>query len=128
MLSDFGAFLKINQDGIYNTRPWEIYGEGPLKIVTKRAGENLKKFSEKDFRFTTKDGNLYAFVLAQPTKDVLIKALKKDGLLQKKIKEIELLGSHDKIIWHQDKNSLIIKNNFKNLPNQSAVCFKITLE
>jgi len=127
MLSDFGAFVKINQDGIYNTRPWKIYGEGPLKIVTKRAGENLKKFSEKDIRITTKDGNLFAFVLAAPTEDVLIKTLHKGGVLQKKIKEIKLLGSDEKVTWQQEKEGLIIKNNFKKLPNQPAICFKIFL-
>lgn len=128
MLSDFGAFVKVNQDGIYNTRPWIIYGEGPLKIITKRAGENLKKFSEKDIRFTKKEGNLFAFVLAVPTEDILIKTLSKDGVLQKQIKEIKLLGSNQKITWHHKKEGLVIQNNFQKSPNQSAICFKIILE
>jgi alpha-L-fucosidase len=128
MLSDFGAFVKINEDGIYNTRPWKIYGEGPLKIVTKRAGENLKKFSEKDIRFTTKEGNLYAFVLAAPSEDILIKILNKGGLLEKKIKKIQLLGSNENVTWYQKKDGLVINNDFKKLPNQPAICFKIILE
>ncbi|MEO9571959.1 MAG: alpha-L-fucosidase [Polaribacter sp.] len=128
MLSDFGAFVKTNQDGIYNTRPWTVYGEGPLKIITKRAGENLKKFSEKDIRFTTKNGNLYAFILAPLTKDILIKTLKKGGILEREIKEIQLLGSNENISWHQQKEGLVIKNNFKKLPNQSTICFKIIIE
>lgn len=128
MLRNFGAFVKTNQEGIYNTRPWKIFGEGPLTIVTKRAGENLKKFSEKDIRITTKEGNLYAFVLAPPTKDVFIKTLKEGGLLQKGIKEIKLLGSDEEITWYQKKEGLVIAHDFKNLPNESAICFKITLE
>ena len=128
MLTDFGAFVKINQDGIYNTRSWKTFGEGPLKIVTKRAGENLKKFSEKDIRITTKDGNIYAFILAPPTEDILIKVLKKEGLLQKTIKEIQLLGSDEKIKWSQSKDGLAIQHDFKNITNQPAICFKIITE
>lgn len=128
MFRDFGAFINMNHEGIYNTRPWKTFGEGPLKIVTKRAGENLKEYSQKDIRFTTKDGNLYAFVLASPTEDVLVKTLKKGGLLQKKIIKIKLLGSDEEISWIQNENGLFIKNNFKNRPNQPAICFKIILE
>ena len=128
MLSDFGDFVKINQDGIYNTRPWKTFGEGPLEIVTKRAGENLKEFSEKDIRFTTKDGNIYAFLLASPTEDILIKTLKKEGLLQKTIKEIQLLGSDKKIKWSQNKDGLAIEYDFKDIANPSAICFKIITE
>ncbi|NRD20710.1 alpha-L-fucosidase [Winogradskyella eckloniae] len=128
MLSGFGAFVNINKEGIYNTRPWKTFGEGPLEIVTKRAGENLKPFSEKDIRFTKKGDNLYAFVLAPPTKDIQIKVLKSEGLLQKNIKDIQLLGSVDKINWKQNSDGLTIKNNFKAITNQSAICFKIITE
>jgi len=128
MLTNFGDFVKINQEGIYNTRPWKTFGEGPLEIVTKRAGENLKEFSEKDIRFTTKDGNIYAFVLASPTEDILIEVLKTKGLLQKNIKDIQLLGSDETIHWNRNKDGLAITYDFKNIPNQSAICFKIITE
>lgn len=128
MLTDFGSFVKINGEGIYNTRPWKTYGEGPLKIITKRAGENLKKFSEKDIRITTNENNIYAFILAPPTEDILIKILKKEGFLKQQIKEIQLLGSNEKISWNQNKDGLAIKNNFKAIANQPAICFRIILE
>ncbi len=128
MLNAFGAFVKLNQEGIYNTRPWKTFGEGPLEIVTKRAGENLKPFSEKDIRFTTKDDNIYAFILAPPTEDLLIETLKKDGLLEKNIKAIQLLGSDQTISWKRSKEGLLITYNFTTLPNQSAICFKIITE
>lgn len=127
MLSDFGAFVKTNQEGIYNTRPWKIYGEGPLEIVTKRAGENLKEYSAKDIRFTTKDGNVYAFVLAHPSKEVLIKTLKTGGVLDKEIKDIVLLGNNEQIIWKQNSDGLKINLPSK-LPIQPVICFKIALK
>lgn len=74
-LTAFGDFLKINGEGIYGTRPWKSFGEGSLKVKDGRQGENHKDFSQDDIRFTTKDGVLYAFVLAPPTKDIAIKTV-----------------------------------------------------
>ena len=127
MLNAFGDWIKINGEGIYGTRPWEIYGEGPLEIVTRRTGENLKAYSAKDIRFTTKNGNIYAFVLAKPTEDVVIKTLKENGILKKKIKEITLLGSDEKISWKQNKEGLTIYLP-KRIPAQPAIGFKIILQ
>ncbi|WP_044632230.1 alpha-L-fucosidase, partial [Neotamlana sedimentorum] len=106
ILRAFGDWIKINGEAIYDTRPWKTYGEGPLKIVTKRTGENLKAYSAKDIRFTIKADNLYTFVLANPTEDVLIKTLKSNVVLDKEIKRIELLGSDDKIIWNYTTEGL----------------------
>ena len=39
-LTAFGDFLRINGEGIYNTRPWKTFGEGPLKVKDGRQGEN----------------------------------------------------------------------------------------
>ena len=83
-LTAFGDFLKTCGEGIYGTRPWKIYGEGPLKMKDGRQGENHKDFTQEDIRFTTKDGNLYAFVLAPPTKDIVIKTLATGGLLERR--------------------------------------------
>ena len=96
-LKAFGDWISINGEGIYGTRPWKTYGEGPLKIVSKRTGENLKDFSAQDVRFTQKEGHLYAFVLAKPTTDIHINALKSEGLLKKKIQSISMLGSNEKL-------------------------------
>ncbi|GAA3651503.1 alpha-L-fucosidase [Flavivirga jejuensis] len=128
MLTSFGNWIKINGEGIYGTRPWKIYGEGPLEIVTKRTGENLKNYSAKDIRFTAKEGNLYAFVLAPPTEDILIKTLKKEGILQRNIERIELLGSKQKINWNQNEEGLTIKYDFENKLNQPAICFRIVVK
>lgn len=130
ILRAFGDWIKINEDGIYDTRPWKIYGEGPLKLEkakNKKTKENLREYSQQDIRFTTKEGNLYAFVLAPPTKDVLIKSLKAGGILKKKIQSIELLGSDEKINWARSKEGLSIKHP-KTMPNQPVIAFKISLK
>ena len=62
ILKKFGDWVKVNAEGIYDTRPWRIYGEGPLEILSKRGGENLKEYSAKDIRFTQKENTLFAFL------------------------------------------------------------------
>ena len=105
-LTAFGDFLKINGEGIYGTRPWKTFGEGPLKVKDGRQGENHTDFSQEDIRFTTKDGVLYAFVLAPPTEDIVIKTLATGGLLDGEIVDITLMGSDEKIKWNRSADAL----------------------
>lgn len=124
-LTTFGAFLKTNGEGIYGARPWKVYGEGPLEIKDGRQGENRSPFSQEDIRFTTKDGNLYAFVLAKPTKDVVIKTLAARRVLDGEINSISMMGSDAKIQWNRSANALTIQLP-KTLPDLPVTGFKIT--
>ena len=127
VLKEFGDWVNVNAEGIYDTRPWRIYGEGPLEILSKRGGENLKEYSNKDIRFTQKENTLFAFVLAKPTDDIQIMTLKEGGLLKEKIKKISLLGNKKCIKWSRDDESLIIRCP-KNLKAQSILVFKLELK
>ena len=70
IVSEIGAWLKINGDAIYATRPWKVCGEGPsTKAAEKGQFDGQKDVSDKPFtpeaiRFTqSKDGKtLYAIV------------------------------------------------------------------
>ena len=125
-LTAFGDFLKINGQGIYGSRPWKTFGEGPLKVKDGRQGENKRNFSQADIRFTTKDGVLYAFVLAPPTEDILIKTLSSGGSLESEITNIQLMGSDEKIAWKRSTDGLAITLP-KTLPNTLVVGFSIQL-
>jgi alpha-L-fucosidase len=84
IVSEIGAWLKVNGEAIYATRPWKIYGEGPSTQAVEKGqfdGQKdvgSKPFTAEDIRFTqSKDGKtLYAIVLEIP-KDgkVTIKSL-----------------------------------------------------
>ncbi|HUV64205.1 MAG TPA: alpha-L-fucosidase [Sedimentisphaerales bacterium] len=123
----FGDFMRINGEGIYGSRPWKTFGEGPTKIKDGRQGENHKDFTQEDIRFTQKDGNLYAFVLARPTRDIEIKTLATGGLLDRDIASIELMGSDEKVIWKRSSDGLTILLP-KVLPGKIVNGFRIRLK
>ncbi|WP_342804735.1 alpha-L-fucosidase [Alteromonas sp. M12] len=122
----FGDWIKINGEGIYGTRPWKVFGEGPLKIVSKRTGENLSAFSAQDIRFTHKNNSLFAFVLAPPNKLIHIKTLKTDGVLSRNIRRISILGANESVNWSRSEEGLTIWLP-KTLPEQPVIGFKILL-
>ena len=74
IVKDIGAWLNVNGDAIYATRPWKIYGEGPSTRTSEKghfdgqADVSSKPFTSEDIRFTeSKDGKtLYAVVLGIP--------------------------------------------------------------
>jgi len=84
IVSEIGAWLKINGEAIYATRPWEIYGEGSSTQSSEKghfdgqADVSKMPFTAEDIRFTqSKDGKkLYALVLEIPQDGkVTVKAL-----------------------------------------------------
>ena len=125
-LTAFGDFIKTSGDGIYGSRPWKVFGEGPLKVRDGRQGENKRAFSQQDIRFTTRDGILYAFVLAPPTEDIVIKTLASGGLLESKITNIKLMGSDEKLNWDRSDENLTISLP-RELPDTLVVGFSIEL-
>lgn len=129
VLLTMGKWLDINGEGIYESRPWKVTGEGPNEIPTGEPGFNESKqkpFTASDIRFTVKKDKLYAFVLDVPTQAITVESLgmnKQNGVVE----NIELLGSSEKINWTQKKDVLVIQNS-KSYPTSYAVAYKITLK
>lgn len=125
-LTAFGDFMRTNGEGIYGSRPWKVFGEGPTKVKGGRGGENHTPFTEEDIRFTTRGGDLFAFVLAPPKKDILIRSLGEGGLLDGKIKRVSLMGSEEEIRWKRSGAGLEIRRP-EVPPGAHAIGFKIEL-
>ncbi|AWW32736.1 glycoside hydrolase family 29 [Echinicola strongylocentroti] len=123
-LTAFGDFIKVNGEGIYGTRPWKTFGEGPLEVKDGRQGENHQNYSQQDIRFTTKGDVIYAYVLAPPTDDIVMKTLADGGLLKQNITGVELMGSTEQINWEGSEEGLIIKLP-SSLPGEIVNGFKI---
>ncbi len=70
VLLEIGAWLKINGEAIYNSRPFTVFGEGPTKAARNSTEKNndIQDYTPEDIRYTTsRDGTvLYAIVLGWP--------------------------------------------------------------
>lgn len=127
VLEGIAAWMDINKESIFDTRPWKIFGEGPAvdasnPINAQGFNEGKVKLTAKDIRFNQKGDILYVTVLGVPDEDVLIKSLGESNAF--KIKKVEVLGSKEKISWKQNAGSLMIKRP-ATIPNNIAVVFKI---
>lgn len=64
--------MKINSEAIYETYPWKKYGEGPTKTASGHFTDtNRSSYTSEDFRFTFKNGVLYAFCMKWPEDGVV---------------------------------------------------------
>ena len=94
-LQGMAAWMKVNDEAIYSTRPWKVSGEGPTRLKSgsfQEGGE--QSLSARDFRFTTKGNVLYAAAMAWPDNGKLVVrtlAGPSSGIVGK-VKSVELLG------------------------------------
>ncbi len=127
IVEGIGAWLDINGEAIFGTRPWKVFGEGPASegVPLNAQGFNEgkgKPFTAADVRFTTKGDALYAIVLGAPTQPLTIQSLAAE-----KIAGIAMLGSDEKIKWTQTADALVIEPPAA-APSDIAVVFKVSLK
>ena len=131
IVEGIAAWMDLNKESIFSTRPWKVFGEGPASggAALNAQGFNEgkgKAMSAADFRFTQKDKSIYAIELGWPTNAIAIKSLGKSAaLLDKPIGDIQLLGSSEQIKWSQTDDALNIEAP-RMKPSDIAIVFKIT--
>ncbi len=65
VLRKIGAWMKINGEGIYGTRCWKTFGEGPTEIPEGQFCDTARgAFTPADVRYTCKDEYIYAFLMS----------------------------------------------------------------
>ena len=118
---------KVNGEGIFASRPWKIFGEGPTQIPRGRAGDAPIAYTSADFRFTTKDGKLYVFALTPPTEALTIKSLGASAEFSRPIASVALVGSDEALHWTQNADALTIEKPAR-LPSDDVVSFRVTFK
>jgi alpha-L-fucosidase len=112
MLRKIGGWLAVNGEAIYGSRPFAVFGEGPTAIVEGPFGDTKRKaFTAEDVRFTTREGTLYAIVLAWPeSRRVLVRSLAKGSPhLARDVASVELLGASAPVRWTREEAGLRVE-------------------
>lgn len=107
ILKEMAGWIKVYGEGIYGTRPWKVYGEGPTKGAGGAFNEKRLSWTSEDFRFTFKDGKVYAFQMRWPDNNrVLIKSFALGSAPQ--VYKVGLLGYEQDIAYQQTEKGLLV--------------------
>ena len=130
ILDEITKWMAVNSEGIYGTRPWKIFGDGPATSDQGkgRFNENgRKQLTAGDVRFTTKSKTIYAFVMGTPEGTTAIKPL---GTASPqgagRIVNVQLLGHKGKVQWKQEGEALKVEMPAEK-PSAHAVTLKVTV-
>lgn len=124
VLAALGAWLKRNGEGIYGTVPYKFYREGETRASAGMFSEGDLDYTEHDFRFTCKDGVLYAFQM-KPAQTVELKSLhtSRCGIC---VSNVSVLGGDAVEDWHCGRDGLVV--HLKEAPaGELPICLKIEL-
>jgi alpha-L-fucosidase len=129
VLEDLAAWIAVNGEAIYGTRPWKVYGEGPS---TRGQEANTfggvkdvgsKPFTAADIRFTTKGEALYTIALGWPADGKLRVRSLASG--QGEVRQVRLLGHDSNLEFKQTTEGLEVTLPSK-APCEHAFALKVT--
>ena len=86
---DIGAWLKVNGEAVYGSRPFEVYGDSSVC-------------------YTRNNGYVYATLLDWQGGPITLKALRTDGATLGKVSKAQLLGSDIQLTFVQNDQGLTI--------------------
>jgi alpha-L-fucosidase len=119
ILGDLAAWVRVNGEAIFESRPWRIYGEDPTAVAAGMHGEGgARPWTAGDIRFTTRAGILYALALDWPEDGkVRVRSLGRQALEGRTVERVELVGG-GALPFSQTADGLVI-----DLPVDRPVAF-----
>jgi alpha-L-fucosidase len=111
VLEGITAWMRVNDEGIFHSRPWKINGEGPAMAV-KVEGQKFNESKQPDLgasdvRYTTKGRTMYAFVMGWPEGQVTLAALGTNSAQRpEKAVDVRMLGRNEPLRFTQDAAGL----------------------
>ncbi|MEJ5310545.1 MAG: alpha-L-fucosidase [Anaerolineae bacterium] len=124
LLERMAAWIKVNGEGIYGTRPWQVSGEGPASVIIEGFREDAVPWTIEDFRFTAKGQTVYAFQMKWPEGGKTVVRSLAQGRVGKVV-DVTLLGAGP-VPFTQTARGLAV-----DLPEQKpceyAQCLRVTL-
>lgn len=134
VVEGIAAWMDVNREAIFATRPWKVFGEGPASAGAEMRAQGFNEgkgrpYTAEDLRFTqSKDGRtLYVIGLVRANSPLAVASLGSTAnLLDRSIEKIELLGSPHPVQWRQTGAALEIKPDAFSGP-AGPVVFKLSL-
>ena len=133
IVESIAAWMDVNKEAVFGTRPWKVCGEGP-QLAAAAAPLSAQGFNEgkgkpataADIRYTARGSTIYAFVLAKPTGDVRLTCLGRSAkLLDAPVEKVEQLGAGE-AKWQQADEALAITPDPSRVDRDQTVVFRVT--
>ena len=126
------AWMDINKKSIYGTRPWKVYGEGPLfdsvnPLNAQGFNEGIN-YSANDVRYVERNDTVYATIMRWPSKsEFSFQSLgKASAYYSGKVMKVTLLG-YGELEFVQDVDGLNVTLPTTH-PNEIAPVVEITFD
>ena len=134
VVEGIAAWMDVNRESIFDTRPWKVCGEGPqLAAAAPLTNQGFNEGKGKpptgaDVRYTAKgDSTVYALVLAKPDGDVRLASLGTGShLLDRPVAGVEQLGV-GAVKWTQAGDALVVTPDVTHVSDDQTVVFKVSL-
>ncbi len=132
LLQRLAEWMQVNGEGIYATRPWKIAGEGPSRVAIEGFREDAVFWTEQDFRFTSKDGKVYGFIMQWPQGSqagqppaLVIRSLALGSA--QKVTSLALLGHAGALPFEQNAAGLTVHLP-EHKPSAYAQCLRVAFD